>query len=187
MSRLYLIAATLNTLVLTLILAAALIVQFVLGELPCPLCFMQRIAIMLCALGPCFLLAQNRRSALTHRDLAIAGGISLLAALLGAAISTRQVLLHILPGDPGYGGAVLGMHLYTICLLVFIGHALAAGIMLIASSMTDSFAQRRWPIAKGVFFTFGAVVIINLIGILLQAGWHWMLPPDPVSYLLLSS
>jgi disulfide bond formation protein DsbB len=187
MSRLYLIAATLNALVLTLILVAALIVQFMLGELPCPLCFLQRIAIMLCALGPCFLLAQNRRSALTHRDLAIAGGMSVLAALLGAAISTRQVLLHILPGDPGYGGTVLGMHLYTICLLVFICHALAAGVMLIASSMTDSFTQRRWPIANGVFFAFGIVVLINLIGVMLQAGWHWMLPPDPVSYLLLSN
>jgi hypothetical protein len=107
--------------------------------------------------------------------------------LLGAAISTRQVLLHILPGDPGFGGTVLGMHLYTICLLVFIGHALAAGVMLIASSGTDSFTQHRWPIAKGVFFAFGIVVLINLIGVMLQAGWHWMLPPDPVSYLLLSS
>lgn len=187
MSRLYLIAATLNALVLTLILAAALIVQFALGELPCPLCFLQRIAIMLCALGPCFLLAQNRRSALTHRDLAIAGGMSVLAALLGAAIAVRQVLLHILPGDPGFGGTVLGMHLYTICLLVFIGHALAAGVMLICASTTDSFTQLNWPIAKGVFFTFGAVVIINLISVILQAGWHGMLPPDPVTYLMLSS
>ena len=187
MSRLYLIAATLNTLVLTFVLVAALIVQFMLGELPCPLCFLQRIAIMACAMGPLFLLAQNRRSALTHRDLAISGGMSVLAALVGIVISTRQVLLHILPGDPGYGGTVLGMHLYTICLLVFIGHALAAGMMLIGASATESFSQRRWPIATGLFFAFGLVVLINLIGVVMEAGWHWMLPPDPVSYLLLSS
>jgi disulfide bond formation protein DsbB len=187
MSRLYLVAATLNVLVLTLILLAALSVQFLLGELPCPLCFLQRIALMLCALGPLFILAQNRRSALTHRDLAVAGGMSVMAALVGSAISVRQVLLHILPGDPGYGGTVLGMHLYTICLLVFICHALAAAIMLICSVATESFSQWRWPIANGIFWTFGLVVVINLVAVILEAGWHWELPSDPVSYLLLKA
>jgi disulfide bond formation protein DsbB len=186
MSRFYLIAATLNALVLTFVLLAALTVQFVLGELPCPLCFLQRIALMLCALGPLYILAQNRRAALTHRDLAVAGGMSVLAALTGAAISVRQVLLHILPGDPGYGGTVLGMHLYTICLIAFVCHALAAGVMLVGASMTESFTQRRWPITHGVFLAFGLIVLINLLSVIAQAGWHWMLPPDPVNYLLLS-
>jgi disulfide bond formation protein DsbB len=184
MSRLYLLASTLNALVLTFILLAALTVQLMLGELPCPLCFLQRIALMLCALGPLFILAQNRRSALVHRDLAIAGGMSILAAMLGAAISTRQVLLHILPGDPGYGGTVFGMHLYTICLLAFVCHALAAGAMLIGSAATESFTQRRWPIANGIFWAFCLVAIINLVAVVAEAGWSWMLPPDPVTYLL---
>jgi disulfide bond formation protein DsbB len=186
MSRLYLYAATANALVLTFILLAALTVQFMLGELPCPLCFLQRIALMMCAIGPLYILMQNRRSALVHRDLAIAGGMSILAALLGASISVRQILLHILPGDPGYGGTVLGMHLYTICLLAFICHAVAAGVMLAGSAATESFTQRRWPIANGVFMAFGLVVVINLIAVIVQAGWAWMLPPDPVSYLLLA-
>ncbi|RXZ38801.1 disulfide bond formation protein B [Oxalobacteraceae bacterium CAVE-383] len=186
MTRLYLLAATANVLVLTFILLAALSVQFAFGELPCPLCFLQRIALMLCAIGPLYILAQNRRSALAHRDLAIAGGMSVLAALLGASISTRQVFLHILPGDLGYGGTVLGMHLYTICFLVFVCHALAAGAMLLGSAAAESFTQRRWPVANGIFWVFCLVAIINLIAVIVQAGWSWMLPPNPVSYLLLS-
>jgi disulfide bond formation protein DsbB len=186
MSSLYLIAATLNALVLTFILAAALIVQFMLGELPCPLCVLQRIAMMLCALAPLYLLAQNQRAALTHRDLAIAGGMSVLAELLGTGISARQVLLHILPGDPGYGGTVFDLHLYTICLIVFVCHALVAAAMLIGATMTEAFKQLHWPLANGVFFAFGVVVSINLLAVIVQSGWHWMLPPDPVAYLLLS-
>jgi hypothetical protein len=126
---------------------------------------------------------------LTHRDLAVAGGMAVLAALGGAAISVRQILLHILPGDPGYGGTVFGLHLYTICLLVFVCHALSAAVMLIGAAATEPEAplrQLRWPAANGVFFAFGLVVLINLVAVVVQAGWHWMLPPDPVSYLLLN-
>ena len=43
----------------------------------------------------------------------------ILGALLGMVMSTRQVLLHIKPGDPGYGGTVLGLHFYTWALITF--------------------------------------------------------------------
>ncbi|MDB5774964.1 MAG: hypothetical protein JWP38_1097 [Herbaspirillum sp.] len=189
MSYFHLIFASLNVLVLTCVLAAALIVQFVFGDLPCPLCVMQRIAIMLCALAPLFLLAQNRRAAVTHRDLAIAGGMSVLAALLGAAIAARQVLLHIIPGDAGYGGTVWGMHLYSICLIVFLCQAVAAAVLLLAAAASDPLKpaqQLRWALTKGVFVAFGLVAAVNVLAVAAQAGWHWMLPPDPVSYLLLT-
>jgi hypothetical protein len=54
--------------------------------------------------------------------------MSLLAAVAGAVASTRQVLLHIMPGDAGYGSALLGYHYYTWALLGFI-----AAIVLIAA------------------------------------------------------
>src|SRR5256885_13136851 len=53
--------------------------------------------------------------------------LSLFAAAAGLVFSTRQVLLHILPGDPGYGTALLGHHYYTLALIAF-----AASIVLIA-------------------------------------------------------
>ena len=60
MSRPYLAAATLNVWVLVLVLAAAFAVQLILGELPCPLCVMQRVALMLVALGPLHILLRAR-------------------------------------------------------------------------------------------------------------------------------
>jgi disulfide bond formation protein DsbB len=184
MSRLYIIAATLNALVLTLILLAALIVQLALGELPCPLCVLQRIALMLCAMGPLYLLAQNQRGALNHRDLAIGSAMSLIGALIGAAISTRQVLLHILPGDPGYGGTVFGLHLYTISLIAFFCQMLATVCMLFGAVVTEAFQQVHWPLAKIVFVAFGLLLLANLLSVVAESGWHWMLPSDPVSYRL---
>ena len=76
MARLQLLAATLNVWVLVLILVAAFGAQFIAGEPPCPLCVMQRIALMLCALGPLSILirarAQNAAfvgARLDHADL----------------------------------------------------------------------------------------------------------------------
>lgn len=186
MSRFYLLAATLNALVLIFVLTAALVVQIALGELPCPLCVLQRIAIMLCVLGPLYLLAQNRRAALSHRDLAFACAMSLFGALLGAAISTRQVLLHILPGDPGYGGTVLGLHLYTISLIVFLCQILACACMLFGAVATETFQQLRWPWTKFVLVAFSMLLLANAISVVAEAGWHWTLPSDPVSYRLFS-
>ena len=60
MSRLYLAAATLNVWVLVLVLVAAFAVQLILGELPCPLCVMQRVALMLVALGPLHILLRTQ-------------------------------------------------------------------------------------------------------------------------------
>ena len=54
--------------------------------------------------------------------------LSLLAATAGAAFSTRQILLHILPGDAGYGTALLGYHYYSLALIGF-----AAAIVLLAA------------------------------------------------------
>ena len=76
MARLYLLAAALNVWVLVLILVAAFGVQLILGEPPCPLCVVQRVALMLCALGPLYMLLQARDGALTCRAIAIGSGIS---------------------------------------------------------------------------------------------------------------
>jgi hypothetical protein len=54
----------------------------------------------------------------------------IIAALLGAAISARQILLHILPGDAGFGSAFLGLHFYSWAFLFFVSAMLAAGVML---------------------------------------------------------
>jgi len=82
------------------VLLVAFYFQFELGELPCPLCLLQRVAFTALAVGPILTLRHGPRPG--HY------GLIILAALLGAAIASRQVLLHIMPGDAGYGSALLG-------------------------------------------------------------------------------
>ena len=116
-------AITLNALSLyavALVLAAAFAAQFILHELPCPLCLLQRILFAALAVGPILNIRFGPRP--SHYAM------SLLAAVAGAVASTRQVLLHIMPGDAGYGSALLGYHYYTWALLGFI-----AAIVLLAA------------------------------------------------------
>ena len=83
-ARLYLLAVTLNVWVLVGILAAAFAVQLWSGEPPCPLCVMQRIALMLVALGPLHILLRAYAAGLTSRAAALGQGMAIIAAVLGA-------------------------------------------------------------------------------------------------------
>jgi disulfide bond formation protein DsbB len=118
-ARLYLLAVTLNVWVLVGILAAAFAVQFWSGEPPCPLCVMQRIALMLIALGPLHIVLRAYAEGLTSRAAALGQGIAIIGAVLGAVAAGRQILLHILPSDPGFGSPLFGLHLYTWCFVAF--------------------------------------------------------------------
>src|ERR1700716_4379872 len=119
------LAVTFNALSLyavALVLAAAFAAQLLLHELPCPLCLLQRIQFAVLAIGPILNVRWGPRP--SHYAL------SLLAAVAGAVTSTRQVLLHIMPGDAGYGSALLGYHYYTWALIGF-----AVAIVLIAAML----------------------------------------------------
>src|SRR5215467_2194277 len=96
------IAVTLNALGLyavALVLATAFAAQLYLGELPCPLCLLQRIEFAMLAIGPMLNVRFGPRP--SHY------AVSLLVAIAGAVVAMRQILLHIMPGDPGYGSALL--------------------------------------------------------------------------------
>jgi disulfide bond formation protein DsbB len=90
---------------LALVMAFAFVLQFLFDELPCPLCQLQRVAIVLCGFG--FVLNLRLGPHPAHY------GLVLIAALFGLAVSGRQVLLHIVPGSGSYGSAVFGLHLYS--------------------------------------------------------------------------
>ena len=106
---------------IALVLLVAFGLQFGLKEIPCPLCNLQRVAFVLCGMG--FLL--NLRFGVQPLHY----GLSLLAALFGAAVSGRQVLLHIVPGTGAYGSTLLDIHLYTWSFVAFM--AVIAGIALL--------------------------------------------------------
>ena len=100
------------------VLAAAFYFQIALHELPCPLCLLQRVGFAALAIGPILTLRLGPRP--SHY------GLILIAALVGAAIAGRQILLHIAPGDPGYGSAILGYHFYTWAFVCFVAAIAAA-------------------------------------------------------------
>ena len=121
---------------------------------------------------------------ISNADLAVAGGLSVLTGLLGAAISTRQMLLHILPGDPGYASSVLGLHLYTWCLITFLAHVLAAGLMLLSGAWLNNAIQQPWCVTKPTLIAFALVVVANIVAVIAEAGLHWSVPSEPQHYLL---
>jgi disulfide bond formation protein DsbB len=177
------LAVALNALGLyavALVLAAAFAAQLLLDELPCPLCLLQRIQFALLAFGPMLNVRFGPRP--SHY------AASLLVAAAGAAVAMRQILLHIMPGDPGFGSALLGYHYYT---WAFIGFATAivliAAMLLFDRQFEDDGSAR--PVAVGAFARTGVWLVIgltalNVISTLLECGFA-ACPDDPVAYELL--
>ena len=133
-------ALTLNALGLyavALVLIIAFTAQLVLHELPCPLCLLQRILFALLAVGPML----NVRFGPQPSHYAL----SLLAAAVGAAVSSRQILLHIMPGDPGYGSALLGFHYYTWAFIGFVAAIVLIAAMLLFDGQFEVDERSRSP------------------------------------------
>ncbi|MCC8981820.1 disulfide bond formation protein B [Bradyrhizobium acaciae] len=175
-------AVTLNALALyglALLLAAAFAAQLLLHELPCPLCLLQRTLFALLAIGPILNIRFGPRP--SHYAL------SLLTAVLGAAVSTRQVLLHILPGDAGYGSPLLGYHYYTWALIGFIAAIILLAAMLLFDRQFDHrTAQVTAPgkFAQGAAWLVVGLTALNVLSTLLECGFG-ACADNPVVYELL--
>lgn len=165
------------------ILLAAIFLQYYLHELPCPLCSLQRVGMLLVATALFFNLRIKRRIA--HYMMAN------LAALLTAIIALRQILLHINePIGQGYGGRVFGYHLYT---WVFIFSV----VIIIYNSFISCFFQQflHKPLyyqgKLGRYMVIGLicllifVAILNAIGVYLECGLS-QCPDNPVIYKILT-
>ena len=163
-------AVTLNALGLyavALVLAAAFAAQLLLHELPCPLCLLQRILFAALAVGPIL----NIRFGLRPSHYAL----SLFAAIAGAVASTRQVLLHIMPGDAGYNSALLGYHYYTWALIGFITAIVLLASMLLFDRQFDENATAQ-PVSDGVFVQVAVWLVIgltalNVVSTMLECGF----------------
>jgi len=173
------LAITLNALglyAIALILLVAFGAQLILHELPCPLCLLQRIQFAMLAAGPILNVRFGPRP--SHY------AVSLLTAAAGAAFAARQILLHVMPGDPGYGSALLGYHYYTWALLGFV----AAIILIAAVLLFDrQFGDEAHPIggfARAAVWLVLALTALNVISTLLECGFG-ACPDNPVTYELL--
>ncbi|GGM56606.1 hypothetical protein GCM10012275_29720 [Longimycelium tulufanense] len=166
------------------VLLGGFLVQFGRWEYPCPLCMLQRAAMVLCALGPGYVIARARRGEVTVADLATGYGMSVVAAVAGATISARQILLHIKPPDPGYGAAVLGLHLYTWAFITFVVMLLAAGLVLLFARELAPGRVEFGSVSWAVLGLFGVIVAANAVAVFALEGFHWVLPDDPDRYQL---
>ena len=176
-------ALTLNALALYAVgavLIAAFAMQFARNELPCPLCLLQRAFFCALAVGPILNLRFGPRP--SHYAL------SLLVAAAGAAFAMRQVLLHIMPGDPGYGSPLLGYHYYTWAFIGFAAATLLIAAVLLFDRQFDN--GKTQAIEPGAFARTAVWLVIgltalNVIATLLQCGFA-ACPDNPERYELLT-
>jgi disulfide bond formation protein DsbB len=158
------------------VLIVAFADQFVFGDLPCPLCLLQRAGFTAAGVGIVLNIAFGPRP--SHYAMIMLGAIA------GAAASVRQVLLHIVPGTGSYGAAIAGMHFYSWAAIAFLCMVLAATAMLFFERQFD---RRDDPVGRpaGAAFAalalFSAVTLLNAGSTLAECGLG-MCPDDPVAY-----
>ena len=163
------------------VLLAAFAAQLLWNELPCPLCQLQRICFALLAVGPML----NLRFGLRPSHY----GLSLLAAVIGAAVAGRQVLLHIQPNDPGFGTALFGIHFYTWAFVAFTLAIIGLAAILCFDSQFDTTDDGDDDIVGSAFVNVAiwlvvALTALNVISSLLECGLG-ACPDNPTIYELL--
>lgn len=166
-------------LVLYSVVAGAFGIQFIDGEIPCPLCLLIRLGM----LGAAFGLTLNA----FWRPRPLHYGIAILGATLGAAISLRQVALHVVPGTGSYGSAVLGFHLYTWAFIVFSVLIVAIGAVVCFQRQFDDEDGEPPALARfaGRFVVIVGLVLClaNVIAVTAECGVSGC-PDNPTDYLL---
>ncbi|MDQ8038895.1 MAG: disulfide bond formation protein B [Rickettsiella sp.] len=161
------------------LLIIAFAMQIILHELPCPLCILQRIGILAIAFG--FLLNVQFNIRPGHYTL------SLLAALLTASMSIRQIFLHVIPGDPGYGLPVFGVHLYTWVFLLCVGIIIYIAVILsifpqYSLVQTNKLKSRSLQTLTHLAFTVVFLLtIFNGVSTYLECGFK-PCPENPSKY-----
>jgi disulfide bond formation protein DsbB len=172
-------ARTLNALGLLgccAILLVAFGYQFVLGELPCPLCLLQRAAFAASGLG--FALSVRFGPRPSHY------GVAILSAVVGIVLASRQVALHIVPGTGGYGSTLLGLHFYTLALVAFVALIGAVGVLLLIQDgvRPESQVERgRGTFGNACLLLFVLTVFANAASTAAECGGG-LCPADPNRY-----
>jgi disulfide bond formation protein DsbB len=160
------------------VLALAFIDQLWFRDLPCPLCILQRVGFTAAGVGLALNLVFGPRP--SHY------GMTILGAAVGAAISTRQILLHIVPGTGAYGNAIFGLHLYTWAFIAFALMIIGCAILLLDDrqfARPEPWSSRLSVLPLSAFVVFLALAVGNVLSTLLICGMGFC-PDNPTQYLL---
>lgn len=152
-------------------------------EIPCPLCLLQRLGLILAGFG--FYFNLRMKNSYSHYSLVI------LSAVFTSGVAIRQVLLHILPGEPGYGSILFGLHFYTWSLISSVFTILiVVGIMILSDFSKELFMPQFLPkytksLADAVCLFFVFIIIVNAMFSFLECGvGHCPDNPNTYYYLL---
>jgi disulfide bond formation protein DsbB len=154
-------------LVIAGILTFAMILQYRDGEIPCPLCLLQRVAMF----GVCIGIILHFRGGYSARN----DGISMLFALFLLIVSARQTLLDIVP-RPGHsyiGSTIFGIHMpvWSVIIAVAILLAFAIKMLVLGGDLRDGEKPRLFSGATKLLSGYVvAICAINFISVILQCG-----------------
>jgi disulfide bond formation protein DsbB len=154
------------------ILTAAMTLQYAKGELPCPLCLLERLALF----GVCFGIIRNFRHGFSYQNT----GYSLLFSIVLLVIAARQSLLDIYP-RPGHeyiGSAIFGIHMPVWSIIIAVSLLLAYAIKLALLGGDEYLREAEigtFPKIKILADTLSMYVIalcaINLVSVVVQCGF----------------
>jgi disulfide bond formation protein DsbB len=158
------------------VLAAAFYYQFALGELPCPLCALQRVGFVVA--GVAFMLNLRSVPSPAHYGLAI------LSAVAAGSASLRQIGLHVIPNTGHYGSALFGFHFYT---WAFVGYGAVvvycAAMLVMGGDMPERTRRaERSALASLACVLFLLLAAANVASFLAECGIG-PCPDNPVGYL----
>lgn len=165
---------------IVVVLGMTLGVQFVLYDLPCPLCLLQRLGFLGMALG--FILNLRYGFRPSHYSVVLTSG------LLCAFIALRQIALHVIPGTGVYGSSIFGWHLYTWSFVISVAAIIITSILLGADrqyQVTEEVSEAWKKLTNIMFAILLLILSINVVAIFLQCGFQ-ACESDPVRYELLS-
>ncbi|CAH0300892.1 disulfide bond formation protein B [Roseomonas sp. CECT 9278] len=167
------LAATLNDAflllvlgVLAAILSAAMVLQYAFGEVPCPLCLLQRAAMF----GVCFGILRHFRDGASDRSIGIAQAFGVLLLV----VAVRQTLLDIAP-RPGHayvGSAVLGLHMpvWSVLIAVALLLAFAVKMAVLGGDVAPGAAPPLVWAARLLGGYVLALCAVNLVSVVVQCG-----------------
>lgn len=159
--------------VIALILTVALVFQYAYGELPCPLCLLERLAMF----GVCFGIILTFRHGFSYQHT----GVSLLFALILVIVAERQSLLDIYP-RPGHAyidSAIFGLHMpvwATIIGLVLLFTIIAKMAVIGGDRALERIGLAAFPVLAraGAIVSLYVILLlaINLVSAFLQCGFN---------------
>lgn len=139
-------------------------VQILWREQPCPLCMLQRLAMLGVATSALLNVWFGVR--MSHYAL------GLIFCVIGGFVALRQISLHVCPGSASYGLPVLGLSLYTWSFFVFVCSIVAIALLLFLYDPQKS--NQEHPIInfweKVAFMLIFATALGNIVSTLMICG-----------------